>query len=108
MNKKVKILIILLLMFTVNLAEGQNYQNKCSQGTTLFKSPAFFLKEFSRDSLFLSGSNDTTFFSYRTILPFPNSYCYDTNGGSILGRKIIKNFIGQGTPEKIDMQWLIL
>lgn len=91
---KMKILIILLLMFTVNLAEGQDYQNICSEGTTLFKSPASFLKAFRRDSLYLSGSNDTTFLSYRTILPIPNSYCYDTNGGSILGRKIIKNYNG--------------
>ena len=89
--KRTVIFIAVWLPLTVH---SQDFQNICSPETTYYHSPAFYLKAFRMDSAIVSGINDTTFYSYRTILDVDTSYCMDTIGGSILGRKVFKRHDG--------------
>ncbi|MEI7727551.1 MAG: T9SS type A sorting domain-containing protein [Bacteroidota bacterium] len=89
-----KYLTILLVVILPVFIYGQDFQFVCSPGTTYYKSPVNSLKAFRRDSVVTSGVNDTTFYSYRTILNVDGNPCKDTIGGSVLGRKIFKRHDG--------------
>ena len=73
---------------------SQNYQDICTNGLTFYKDNANNIKAFRLDSMYLLGSNDTLFFSYRTIIDTNIYQCYDTTNGSVLGWKIYKKHDG--------------
>jgi len=86
--------LILLVVVLPVLLHGQDFQNICSPLITFYKSPASALKAFRRDSVALSGINDSTFYSYRTIRTRTGMVCKDTVGGSVMGRKVFKSHDG--------------
>jgi hypothetical protein len=81
---------VLILCFSSSLLIGQNYQNICTPGITLYKNSSGYIKAFEEDSLYFPDVGDTLFISYRTIRPYRINNCYDTTNGSILGRRIYK------------------
>jgi hypothetical protein len=81
---------MLLVVFLPIFVHSQDFQNICSPQTTYYKSPGYGLKAFRRDSTVITGMNDTTFYSYRTILNLDGTACKDTIGGSVMGRKVFK------------------
>ncbi len=89
-----KKLFILLFFLSGIILNGQNYQNICTPGITLFKGSSGNIKAYRQDSVYLPGNNDTIFISYRTIRPFLVNGCYDTTNGSVLGRRIYKKHDG--------------
>jgi hypothetical protein len=87
MNKLLLILILIILSFT---GFGQDYQNICSPGITLYRNPSNSFGAFRQDSVIPAGSNDTIYISYRAIRSGSNPNCFDTTGGSVLGRKVYR------------------
>jgi hypothetical protein len=90
-----KKLILPLLIFSVSTLVAQNYQNICSPGTTLFRGPNQYFEAFRRDSVHISGNNDSVFYSYRAIRDSMGSGgCKDTSNGDAFGRRVIKKSNG--------------
>ena len=80
------LLLLALLLFTSELT-AQNYRNICSPGNMIYRSGEQF-KEIRVDSVQPLGNNDSLFITFPTIRNTGSS-CYDTTGGSILGRRIL-------------------
>ena len=89
------LLFFILAGFAVCPASAQDYRNICSPGTTFFKDSQGHLKAFRRDSVYPQPLQDTLFISYRAIRPqYYINYCFDTSGGSVLGRRIYEKSDG--------------
>jgi hypothetical protein len=73
---------------------SQDYSNICSKGITLYKDTAGFLQGYRYDSLEVTGDQDSIFTSFPAIIYDSMTGFYDSAGGGILGRKIIKTNSG--------------
>ena len=96
MGSIMKWYVAVLLSGCANFLGAQNFQNICTQGTTLYQGHDLYYKAFRLDSTVVSGNSDSLFYSYRAIRDSSEFafICRDTTNGDALGRKIFKRHDG--------------
>lgn len=87
-----KFVLIIVVFMIIIQTSAQDYQNICTAGKTLF-ARGQEIKGYRTDSILLLGNNDTLFISFPAARD-TTAPCQDTTGGSVLGRRIVRNHTG--------------